>query len=168
MSWLYHPLLPGAALQQQAAAVAEGAGKSDAYENAILELLLNATPISQVADNASSSAATDLWVALHTADPTDAGTQGSNEATYTGYARVTTTRSTAGWTVSSGIASPVSTIMFGGATSTSTSTITHFSLGLTSDTTDGTMYYSGTVTPNINIGSGVTPFLTTDSTISEG
>lgn len=143
------------------------AGKSDTYENAVLELLLNATPISQIADNASSSAATDLWVALHTADPTDSGAQGTDEATYTGYARVTTTRSTAGWVVSSGSASPVSAITFGAATSTSTSTITHMSLGLTSDTTDGTVYYVGTVSPNINIGSGVTPRLTTGSSVTE-
>jgi hypothetical protein len=144
-------------------------GKSDTFEDGVLQLLFNATAISQIADNAASSAATDLWVALHTADPTDSGTQGSNEASYTGYARVATTRSTStgGWTVSSGVASPVSAITFGSATSTSTSTITHFSVGLTSDTTDGVMYYLGTVTPNINIGSGVTARLTTESSITE-
>ena len=63
------------------------AGFSNTFETNILKLLLNATAIANIADNASSSPSTEVWVSLHTADPTDTGTQGSNETAYTGYAR---------------------------------------------------------------------------------
>ena len=37
---------------------------------------------------------TDLWIALHTADPGEAGSAITSEATYGGYARVVLTRAT--------------------------------------------------------------------------
>lgn len=143
-------------------------GKSDSLENSILALLLNGTAISQIADNAASSAFTDLWASLHTADPTDSGTQGSNEATYTNYTRIATTRSTDGWSVSGNTAYPYSSIDFPTAsTATSTETITHFALGPTSASTAGVIYYLGTVTPNINVSGNVQPKLSTSGTITE-
>lgn len=140
--------------------------KSDTYENQVLNLLLAAKPIANVADNAAASPLTALSVSLHTADPTDTGTQVSNEATYGGYLRVLTTRTTVGWVVSSGSAAPVTAITFAQANTTSTSTITHFGIG-PSTAGAGQLYYSGTVSPNISIGSGVTPRLTTGSSITE-
>lgn len=142
------------------------AGFSDTWENNILQLILNATAISQYADNAASSASTEVWVALHTADPGDTGTLGTNEASYTGYTRIAVARTTGGWVISSGSASPVAAVTFPQATSTSTSTITHASIGVTSATTDGTIIASGTVSPNINISQNVTPSLTTGSSFT--
>jgi hypothetical protein len=143
--------------------------KSNTYETALLALLLNGTGISNIADNTATSPTTALWAALHTSDPADTGTQGTNEVSYTGYARVLTQRSTGsgGWSVSAGAASPVSAITFPQATSTSTGTITHFSLGLSSASTSGVIYYSGAISPSINYGSLVTPALTTASQITE-
>ena len=143
--------------------------KSDTYENDLLKLLLNATAIANVADNTATAPTTALWAALHTADPADTGTQGTNEVSYTGYARTLTQRSTgtSGWTIASGAANPVSAITFPQATSTSTGTITYFSVGLSSSSTSGKIFYSGTVTPNINYGQNVTPSLTTGSGITE-
>ena len=63
--------------------------KSNAYETDLLGLLFNGTAIANIADNAASAPLTDLFVALHTADPGEAGNQGTNEANYTGYNRVT-------------------------------------------------------------------------------
>lgn len=143
------------------------AGKGDQFESDILSLLLTATAISQVADNASSSALTATWASLHTADPGETGTQGTNEATYGGYTRIAVTRSTAGWVVSSGSASPVAAITFPEANSTSTSTLTHFGIGLASASTGGKLFYSGTISPNVSVGSGVQPRLTTSSSITE-
>lgn len=37
---------------------------------------------------------TDLWIALHTADPGEAGTAITSEASYPNYGRVTLTRAT--------------------------------------------------------------------------
>lgn len=146
--------------------------KSNSYEQDLLRLLLNASPISQVADNASSSAAVDIWASLHDADPGEPGTQGSNELSYTGYSRIAVTRSTAGFVISSGTtagasASPVSPIAFGQNTSTSTGTITHFALGLSSGSTSGKVFYSGTISPNISLAQNVTPRLTTASSFRE-
>lgn len=145
------------------------AGKSDTFESQLLGLIFAAKPISQLADNAASSAFTGLWFGLHTADPTDTGTQGTNETAYTGYTRIAVTRSTNGFVVSSnsGNVSPVSAITFPQATSTSTGTLTHFSVGLTSASTAGEILYAGTISPNINFGQNVTPSLTTSSSFTE-
>ena len=123
----------------------------------------------QVWDNAASSAYTATWTALHTADPGAAGYQGTSEVNYTGYARVSVTRSTAGWSVSTsaGTAKPVSAITFPQATSTSTMTASYFSVGSASVSTAGTIIYSGAISPTIDISQNVTPRLTTSSTITE-
>ena len=144
--------------------------KSGTYETDILGLLLNATPISGIADNAATSPATDLYVALHTADPGTAGTQTTNEVAYTGYARVAVSRSNtaAAWTISGtgpATANPNATIAFPSATG-GTATATYFSIGSAS-TGAGTIYYSGAISPTISISSGVTPELTTSTAISE-
>ena len=146
--------------------------KSNTYEQQVLALLLNGTPIANVADDASSSPLAEVWVGLHESDPGETGAQGTNETGYTGYSRVAVTRSTAGFVISSGTtagasASPVANIDFPEATSTSTGTITHFSIGKTSASTGGDIFYKGTITPNINYGQNVTPRLTTASSIRE-
>lgn len=141
-------------------------GKSTTTSNNILKLIFNATAWANVADNAATSPLTNLFVALHTADPGAGGTQSTSETTYTGYARVTVARTTGGWTASSAAStSPVANISFGACTA-GTATITHFSVGVaTSGAT--AILYSGTVTPNISVANGVTPQLTTASTITE-
>ncbi len=140
--------------------------KSDSYENSLLKLLFNATAISLVADNTATTPLTNLFVALHTADPGEAGTQSTSEIAYTGYARVSVARTTGGWTVTTSSVSPVAAITFGAMTAGAGGTVTYFSVGsLTSGA--GVIYYSGTVTPNISVVNGVTPSLTTASTITE-
>ena len=139
--------------------------KSNAFENDLLELIFNATAIANLADNAASSPLTNLYVSLHTADPGEAGNQSTNETTYTSYARVAVARTSGGWTVTGNSVSPVANIDFPAATGGS-GTITFFGVGSASSGT-GVLYYSGTVTPNISVTAGVTPRLTTASTITE-
>ena len=141
------------------------AGKSDTFENDWLKLIFNATAIANMADNAAASPLTDLYVALHTADPTDAGVQTASEATYTGYARVAVARTAGGWTVTGNSVSPVAAISFGACTA-GANTITHWSIGVASS--GGTkILYAGSVTPSISVSAGVTPQLTTASTVTE-
>ncbi len=137
--------------------------KSNATETDILALIFNATAIADIAENDTTSPATTITVALHTADPGEAGTMLTNEATYTGYARVTVARTSGGWTVSGNTVNPVANIDFPACTAGS-NTITHFSVG--SGVSDDMMYY-GTVTPNISVSNGVTPRLTTATAITE-
>jgi len=138
--------------------------KVDTAETNLLNLVLAAKTWTNVA--AASTASTTIWVSLHTADPGDTGDQSTNETNYTGYLRVATNRTTADWVVSSGQAFPETAITFATCTASSTTTITHFSVGLSSSGA-GTALYNGTVTPNISITTNVTASLTTASAISE-
>lgn len=139
-------------------------GIADATENNILKLIFNATLWANVAINATSSPITDIAVALHTADPGDAGTQSTSESAYTSYARVNVVRTGVGWTVTANSVSPAANIDFPAGTGGS-GTVTHFSTGKTGGgATD--IYWSGTVTPNIVTGNGITPRLTTATAIT--
>lgn len=139
--------------------------KGDTFENDLMKLIFNATAIANIADNAASSPLTNLSVALHTADPGEAGTQTTSEAAYTSYARVSVARTSGGWTVTNNSVSPVATIAFPAGTGGS-GTVTHFSVGPTGGGATKILY-SGTVTPNIVTGNTITPQLTTASTITE-
>lgn len=137
---------------------------SNTTENAIMALIFNATAWSNYADNASSSPQTNVHVALHTADPGESGDMTTSESAYTSYARVNVARNSGGWTVSNNSVSPVANIDFPAGTGGS-GTVTHFSTGKTGG--GGTaILFSGTVTPNIVTGNGVTPRLTTATAIT--
>lgn len=137
---------------------------SNTFETALLALTFNATAWANMADNAATSPQTAISVALHTADPGEAGTQTTSEAAYTSYARVNVNRNSGGWTVGAGTVSPVANITFptgtGGA-----GTGSFFSTGKTGGgATD--IWASGSVTPNITFGNGVAPILSTSTTIT--
>ena len=142
--------------------------KGNTFETDFLALIFNATPIADLAADDQTSPATTLTVALHTADPGDAGTQATSETAYTGYARQTVARTAGGWTVSSpagvGTVSPVANIDFPECTAAPGGPITHFSVGTG---VANKLLYSGTVTPNITMAAGVIPRLKTTSTITE-
>lgn len=139
--------------------------KGNTYENDLLKLIFNATAIANIADNAASGPLTSLYVSLHTADPGEAGDQTTNECAYTSYARVAVARSGAGFTVTNNSVSPAADVSFPAATGGS-ETATYFAIGTASSST-GKLLYSGTVSPNISISNGVTPKLTTASTVTE-
>lgn len=139
--------------------------KGDTFENDFLKLIFNATAIANIADNAATSPLTNLYVSLHTADPGETGSQTTSETAYTSYARVAVARTTGGWTVTTNSVSPVADISFPACTG-GTATITHFGVG-TASSGAGKLLYKGTVTPNIAVATGVTPILTTASTITE-
>lgn len=137
--------------------------KSNTFEQALLELIFNAQAIANLADNAAASPATTLTIALHTADPGEAGIMTTNECAYTGYARVTVARTSGGWTITGNSVSPVATISFPLCTGGS-ETATHASIGTG---VSNNILYRGAITPNIAISSGVTPELGNTSAITE-
>lgn len=143
--------------------------KSDAFEADFLKLIFNAVAIASLADNAASAPLTNLYVAFHTADPLDAGVQTANEISYTGYARVAVPRTTGAWTVSGTsptVVNPVAPINGPASTGGTGGVITHWSVG-TASAGATKILYSGTVSPNITVTSGVTPSLTTATAITE-
>lgn len=139
--------------------------KSDSFANSWLKLIFNAVAIANIADNAASSPLTNLYFALHTADPGEAGNQSTNECTYTSYARVAVPRTTGGFTVTGSSVSPVNDVDFPTATGGS-ETATFFSIG-TLASGAGVILYSGSLSPTIAIVSGVPPIVTKNTTITE-
>lgn len=137
---------------------------SNTTEDAILNLIFSATAWANYADNAASSPQTQIANALHTADPGDAGTQTTSESAYTSYARVNNNRSN-GWNASSGgSVSPAAAITFPAGTGGS-GTVSFWSAGKTGGGATAILF-SGTVTPNIVTGNGVTPQLTTATAVT--
>jgi hypothetical protein len=135
-------------------------GKSNASEQDVLKYILQGVA-------PAWSAATDLFIALHTADPGEAGTQETSEAAYTGYTRVTTSRSTSAWTISSTtLGGNIGVISFPACTDGS-AVATHVSVGV-SFSGAGEILYSGTLTASLSISAGITPSFNTSSlTIAE-
>jgi hypothetical protein len=138
--------------------------KSNSFETALLQLIFNATPIADIAADDQSSPATTLTIALHTADPGEAGNQSTSETAYTGYARQTVARTSGGWTVSGNSVSPVAVIEFPECTASPGGAITHASIGTG---VGNVMLYSGALSPNVTMAIGVIPRIKTTSTITE-
>lgn len=142
---------------------------SNATEDAVLNLIFRAVAWANYADNAASAAQTNIAVSLHTADPGEAGTAATSEATYTSYTRVNVGRTTGAWTASSGgSVSPVANIDFPAGTGGS-GTVNFFATSFsnaTPPTGTQTILWSGAVSPTIATGNGVTPRLTTASTLT--
>jgi hypothetical protein len=140
--------------------------KSDTFENDLLKLIFNATAIANLADNAATSPLTSLYVALHTADPTDAGNQSSSECAYTGYARQAVARTSGGWTVTGNSVSPNSNITFPNCAASPGSAATYASIGVAvSGATK--ILYSGALSSPITIAIGQAPVIASGSTITE-
>ena len=141
------------------------AGISNVTQAAILKLVFNATNWSLYADNTATTPQTNIAVALHTADPTNAGNMSSSEVAYTSYARASVARTSGGWNVtgtSPTQAALVATLSFPAGTGGS-GTVTNFSTGATVGGATAAILWSGTVSPNITTGNGITPQLTTST-----
>ena len=139
--------------------------KSDAFENALMKFLFQAVDIEGLATS-PAGAITNLWLALHTADPGEAGNQNTTEVSYTGYARVAIQRNASGWNVVQNAANPVVPVEFGEMTAGTAGTATHATLGTMGSGT-GMVLYRGALNPPIPFSVGVTPRMRTTTTISE-
>ena len=140
--------------------------KSNVFENDLLKLIFNATPIAGLADNAASSPVTSLFLALHTADPGEAGGQTTSEISYTGYTRLAVLRTTGGWTVTGNSVSPVADVIFPEMTGGTGGAATHASIG-TLVSGAGKILYKGALTPTITVALAVSPLIKNTSTITE-
>lgn len=133
--------------------------KSNATENALLLLIFNNTDFASIGDAGglqNSATAGSLYISLHTADPGEAGNQGTSEATYGSYARVAVARSGSGWTVSGSSVSNAAQITFP-ESSSGTNTVTYVGIG-TDSSGSGVLLYSGALTSSRTVEVGGTPF----------
>jgi hypothetical protein len=122
--------------------------KGNTTEADFIAYTFNATAISW-------NAAAIFYVALHTADPGEAGDQTTSEATYTSYARVAVTRNGAGWSVAGNTASNAAEITFPECTG-GTNTITHVSVGLAASGPSQVLY-KGALTASLAVSNLITP-----------
>lgn len=142
-------------------------GKGNTFINDYLKLLLNGTTITGIAVNDTGTPLTNLILSLHTATLSASSTQTSSEAAYGSYARVAVARTTGGFTAASAQSSAlVATASFPQAAS-GTETETYAMLGTDPTTGAGKNLYWGAISPNLAVSTGVTPQLTTSTTISE-
>jgi hypothetical protein len=130
--------------------------KSTSVCNSILALIFNGTAWADIAENDSSVPLSNLYLSLHTADPGVGGLQTTNEATYTGYARLAVVRTTSGWAVpSSGSTSNAALAQFiicsGGS-----NTITHVAIGK-ADSGAGLVLYAGALSSPRSVSDGIQP-----------
>lgn len=131
---------------------------SNVSETALLSLIFNNSAWANIGNAGGlqpSSVAGSFYIALHTADPGEAGDQTTNEAAFTGYARVAVARSGAGFTVSGAQVSNAATVQFDECTSGS-ATVTHFSVG-TAASGAGSVVYRGALSASRSISAGITP-----------
>ena len=122
--------------------------KSNTTENDMLDAVLRAV-------DPSWRSGASRYIALHTADPGEAGTAVTNEAAYGSYARQTVTASSGFTAASGGSSSNVNLIQFPTCTSGS-ETITHVSI-VTTTSGAGQILYSGALTASRAISSGIQP-----------
>lgn len=135
---------------------------SNAFQSDLMGLLFGNSAVANIGSAGGlqpSSAAGSFFIALHTATPGAAGTQATNEAAYTSYARVAVSRAIAGsWTQSGSSPTTISntaTITFPAATGGS-ETETFFSIGYqTSGATKIVAF--GALTASLAVSTGITP-----------
>lgn len=131
---------------------------SNAFETLLLQHIFNNSAMANIGDATGlpgSAAAGSLYVSLHTADPGEAGSQTTSEATYTSYARVAVARTSGGWTIAGNAVSNTAAINFPAATG-GANTITHFGIGTLSSGV-GTLLFSGALTASLAVSTGITP-----------
>lgn len=121
--------------------------KSNASENDVLDAVLRAVDPSW-RGNASR------WIALHTADPGEAGTAITSEATFTGYARALVTAATGFTAAAAGSSSNTGIISFPPCTALS-DIVTYCSI-VTTASGAGEILYSGALTASRTISAGIT------------
>lgn len=118
---------------------------SNTAETAINNYIFAGTGVSWAAN-------TDLWLALHTADPGEAGSAITSEATFGGYARVTMTRAS-DFTISGATVKNTNLEQFPLCTSGS-ETITHVSI-VTTSSGAGTIIVSGALNSSVSVSTGI-------------
>lgn len=133
---------------------------TNVMENGLLSLIFENANYANVGDATGlrgSSTPGSFYISLHTSSAGETGNQTTNETNYTSYSRQAVARSTAGWTVTSGVADNDAQITFPAATGGS-STITHFGIG--SDVSGaGNLFFHGSVSPSLAVSSPIQPYI---------
>lgn len=132
---------------------------TDQFEDDLLDLIFTNVDAPNVGDAAglqNAATAGSFYISLHTGTLVDTHTaQTQSEAAYTSYARVAVARSTAGWTVASGVVDNDAAITFPQATGGS-ETETNFGIGFGASGS-GYLQFYGALTASLAVSTGITP-----------
>lgn len=142
--------------------------KSNTFENDLLLLLFNNVNVANLGDATGvrgSAAAGSLYLALHTADPGEAGDQTTSEVAYTSYARKAVARDGSNFTVTGNAVALAANQDFVTGTGGS-GTATHWSIGIAASGA-GKILYKGALSPSIVCGNGVTPRINAGTIVTE-
>lgn len=135
--------------------------KSNTFENELLLHIYQNADIADIGDAAglqNSAAAGNLYIALHTGDPGEAGTASTSECSYDApYARQAVPRSAAGWTVADNVVSNAALIQFpqcsGGSQTAKYVSVT------VADSGASKILWSGQLSSDLAISTGIQPQL---------
>lgn|SRR5574338_394861 len=138
--------------------------KSNTWESDLLKLVfqnIDAALIGDATGLRGSSTAGVLYLSLHTADPTEGGTQTSSETTYTGYTRISVARTNVAWTVSGTTPTQVTNaaqVTFPQCTDNvgAPHTILYVGVG-TASSGAGKLLYSGALGSSLAVSQNITP-----------
>lgn len=100
-------------------------------------------------------AGANRFIALHTADPGNAGNQGTSEATYVGYARVSLAAATGFSAAAAGSSQNTGLIQFPQCTG-GTNVITHVTIG-TAGSGAGVVIYRGALNASLSVANLIQP-----------
>ncbi len=131
---------------------------SNWFENALLEHILNNADIANIGDATGlrgSSADGDLFLALHSADPGEAGVQNTSEVAYTSYVRKALARDGTKWTVTGSQATNTGVVAWATATGGG-ATATFWSIGAESAGATQILF-SGALAAPLVISNGIAP-----------
>lgn len=105
---------------------------SDSAETNLLKLIFQNITWAGFGDATGMLGSTvpgSLYIALHTADPGESGTQTTSETAYTNYARIAVARSAGGWTVAGDTVTNAAIVNFAQCGATPGAALTHYSVG---------------------------------------
>jgi hypothetical protein len=139
--------------------------KGNTTENDVLALIFNKTLASHLG-TLSGTGNANVYISLHTADPTEAGAQTASEATYGNYGRVAVARTAGGWTVAGNQAKNFAAIQFltcnGGS-----NTIKYVAIGTVDYPTAGQILYSGQLNADLEVSNGIQPQFAAEALVVE-
>ena len=137
--------------------------------NAILALIFNATTWTSMAQNATASPYTNIYLSLHNSTgPGTGDNQTTNETAYTNYTRQAVLRASGagGWTVSTNTAVNASLVQFPQC-GASGDTLTYVAAG-TASSGAGHVIYEGALNSSLVVSNGIQPqFAASALTITE-
>jgi hypothetical protein len=132
---------------------------TNAFETDLLTYLFNNTAIGNIGDASgilATGAPGSTQLALHTSALTDTDTLlTATEVAYTGYARPTQARSSAGWTVAGDTVDNAALVQFGNMSAGGPDTVVHLGLGFIS--TGNILRLHADLNSDLVINNGVNP-----------